>query len=241
MYTKYLFLIKNCQYTYNGNFRLKSSFVINNGANILFSNNRQYSQKIQYPRNLDFIEKKKSVRNYAVAIGILTLGVSFAAVPLYRIFCQSTGYGGSVRHDIGGEKIQNLKIDRSRPIKVKFNSDVGSKMSWQFKPQQKDLLVYPGETALAFYTATNPTDVPITGISTYNILPFNAAPYFNKIQCFCFEEQQLNPNEQVDMPVFFYIDPEFCDDPQMENINEIILSYTIFFEIFNKEYMWQYN
>lgn len=97
MYTKYLFLIKNCQYTYNGNFRLKSSFVINNGANILFSNNRQYSQKIQYPRNLDFIEKKKTVRNYAVAIGILTLGVSFAAVPLYRIFCQVGFYVLSFR------------------------------------------------------------------------------------------------------------------------------------------------
>lgn len=109
--------------------------------------------------------------------------------------------------------------------------------------------VAPGETALAFYTAKNPLDKPVTGISTYNVVPFEAGQYFNKIQCFCFEEQQLNPNEevffvlltvyifnsfvistvfQVDMPVFFFIDPEFTTDPKMENIDDITLSYTFF-------------
>lgn len=88
--------------------------------------------------------------------------------------------------------------------------------------------VSPGETALAFYTARNPTNQPVIGISTYNVIPFEAGQYFNKIQCFCFEEQQLNPNEEVDMPVFFYIDPEFCDDPKMEFVDEITLSYTFF-------------
>lgn len=88
--------------------------------------------------------------------------------------------------------------------------------------------VKPGETALAFYTARNPTDTPVTGISTYNVIPFEAGQYFNKIQCFCFEEQQLNPHEQVDMPVFFYIDPEFIEDPKMEFVNELTLSYTFF-------------
>ncbi|KAK3724981.1 hypothetical protein QZH41_017461 [Actinostola sp. cb2023] len=85
-----------------------------------------------------------------------------------------------------------------------------------------------GETALAFYTATNPTDQAVTGISTYNVVPFEAGQYFNKIQCFCFEEQRLNPREQVDMPVFFYIDPEFSEDPAMAKVDTIILSYTFF-------------
>lgn len=86
----------------------------------------------------------------------------------------------------------------------------------------------PGETALAFYSATNLTDHPITGIATYNVIPFSAGQYFHKVQCFCFEEQRLNPNEQVDMPVFFYIDPEFDDDPAVYKVNEITLSYTFF-------------
>lgn len=88
--------------------------------------------------------------------------------------------------------------------------------------------VAPGETALAFYTAKNPTDLPVTGISTYNVIPFEAGAYFNKIQCFCFEEQQLNPHEEVDMPVFFYIDPEIVADPKMEFVDTITLSYTFF-------------
>lgn len=88
--------------------------------------------------------------------------------------------------------------------------------------------MFAGETALAFYTARNPTNKPVIGISTYNVIPFEAGAYFNKIQCFCFEEQQLNPNEEVDMPVFFYIDPEICEDPKLEFLEDIILSYTFF-------------
>uniref|UniRef100_A0A8C3LXJ8 Cytochrome c oxidase assembly protein COX11, mitochondrial n=1 Tax=Chrysolophus pictus TaxID=9089 RepID=A0A8C3LXJ8_CHRPC len=90
------------------------------------------------------------------------------------------------------------------------------------------LQVVPGETALAFYKAKNPTDKPIIGISTYNVVPFEAGQYFNKIQCFCFEEQWLNPQEEVDMPVFFYIDPEFAEDPKMAKVDSITLSYTFF-------------
>jgi len=101
-------------------------------------------------------------------------------------------------------------------------------MRWNFKPQQYEIKVMPGETALAFYTAKNPTDKAVTGISTYNVVPFEAGAYFNKIQCFCFEEQQLNPHEEVDMPVFFYIDPEFTADPRMEFVDTITLSYTFF-------------
>lgn len=91
---------------------------------------------------------------------------------------------------------------QNRKIRVKFNADVGSSMTWNFKPQQREITVVPGETALAFYTATNPTDEAIIGVSTYNVVPFEAGQYFNKIQCFCFEEQRLNPHESVSNIVF---------------------------------------
>ncbi|XP_047143915.1 cytochrome c oxidase assembly protein COX11, mitochondrial isoform X2 [Hydra vulgaris] len=122
------------------------------------------------------VSGKQTTLLYLSALVIITAGLSYAAVPLYRIYCQLT----------------------------------------------------PGETALAFYTAKNLSDRPIIGIATYNVVPFSAGQYFNKIQCFCFEEQQLNPREEVDMPVFFYIDPEIDEDPLMEKVKEIILSYTFF-------------
>ncbi|CAG9793634.1 unnamed protein product [Diatraea saccharalis] len=170
----------------------------------------------------------RSTLNYMIAIGVTTVGLSYAAVPLYRIFCQAYSYGGTTGHSEANDTISNMKAIESRPIKIRFNADVASSMQWNFKPQQIDITVVPGETALAFYTARNPTNKPVTGISTYNVIPFEAGQYFNKIQCFCFEEQQLNPHEQVDMPVFFYIDPEFTEDPKMEFVDEIILSYTFF-------------
>ncbi|XP_077708796.1 cytochrome c oxidase assembly protein COX11, mitochondrial isoform X2 [Canis aureus] len=124
----------------------------------------------------DWRRRNKTVLTYVAAAAVGMLGASYAAVPLYRLYCQ----------------------------------------------------VVPGETALAFYKAKNPTDKPVIGISTYNVVPFEAGQYFNKIQCFCFEEQRLNPQEEVDMPVFFYIDPEFAEDPRMVNVDLITLSYTFF-------------
>ncbi|CAB3260183.1 unnamed protein product [Arctia plantaginis] len=158
----------------------------------------------------------------------MTVGLSYAAVPLYRIFCQAYSYGGTTGLVESDSIVSNMTVVKNRPVKIRFNADTASSMQWNFKPQQHDITVVPGETALAFYTARNPTNKPVTGISTYNVIPFEAGQYFNKIQCFCFEEQQLNPHEQVDMPVFFYIDPEFTDDPKMEYVDEIVLSYTFF-------------
>ncbi|KAK2584911.1 hypothetical protein KPH14_002507 [Odynerus spinipes] len=172
-------------------------------------------------------QKLRSTAFYVTGIGVLIAGLSYAAVPLYRIFCQAYSYGGTTTgHDTS--KLEYMKPNKERKIKVRFNADTAASMQWNFKPLQREITVIPGETALAFYTATNPTDKPIIGISTYNVVPFEVGQYFNKIQCFCFEEQQLNPHEQVDMPVFFYIDPEFAEDPKMEYIDDIILSYTFF-------------
>ncbi|CAH0729449.1 unnamed protein product, partial [Brenthis ino] len=173
-------------------------------------------------------KKIRSTMNYMIALGVMTVGLSYAAVPLYRIFCQAYSYGGTTSQIEADESISKMKAIKERPLKIRFNADVASSMQWNFKPQQGDITVVPGETALAFYTARNPTDKTVIGISTYNVIPFEAGQYFNKIQCFCFEEQMLNPHEQVDMPVFFYIDPEFNEDPKMEYVDEIVLSYTFF-------------
>nr|KAF6455472.1 cytochrome c oxidase copper chaperone COX11 [Rousettus aegyptiacus] len=140
----------------------------------------------------------------------------------------TTGLGGSVVVGHASDQIENMVPVKDRIIKVTFNADVHASLQWNFRPQQTEIYVVPGETALAFYKAKNPTDKPVIGISTYNVVPFEAGQYFNKIQCFCFEEQRLNPQEEVDMPVFFYIDPEFAEDPRMVNVDLITLSYTFF-------------
>ena len=116
----------------------------------------------------------------------------------------------------------------SRRLRITFNGSVSDVMPWKFTPQQREVRVLPGETALAFYTATNKSTEDIIGVATYSVTPAQVAPYFSKIQCFCFEEQRLNAGETVDMPVFFFIDPDFVNDPTMTKIDTITLSYTFF-------------
>ncbi|KAM0727081.1 Cytochrome c oxidase assembly protein COX11, mitochondrial [Formica fusca] len=175
-----------------------------------------------------FQKRIRSTTLYWTGVGVLIVGLSYSAVPLYRMFCQSYSYGGTISAGHDTTKVSTMSPVNNRKIKIKFSADTAASMQWNFKPQQTEITVVPGETALAFYTATNPTNERVIGISTYNVLPFEVGQYFNKIQCFCFEEQMLNPHEQVDMPVFFYIDPEFTEDPKMEFVNEIVLSYTFF-------------
>jgi len=185
-------------------------------------------QKKGGKRKMTTRERNVTALFYLLSAAVGTVGASYAAVPLYRAYCQSSGYGGTVKEGHDTEKVETMVKAEDRLLTIKFNADTASSMRWNFRPQQPVVHVYPGETALAFYTARNPTEKPIDGISTYNVVPFEAAPYFNKIQCFCFEEQRLNPNEEVDMPVFFYIDPDYVDDPFLENCHEITLSYTFF-------------
>ncbi|XP_014272780.1 cytochrome c oxidase assembly protein ctaG [Halyomorpha halys] len=200
----------------------RSSLVSPGRFQSILTNIRNYSS-----RKNDVSFKTRSTVYYIAGVGILCVGMSYAAVPLYRIFCQAYSYGGTT--GVGDSSvIQNMKKLEDRILKIRFNADTASSMRWNFKPQQSEITLIPGETALAFYTARNPTDHPVTGISTYNVLPFEAGKYFNKIQCFCFEEQLLNPREEVDMPVFFYIDPEFAEDPKLEYVDTITLSYTFF-------------
>ncbi|KAL2523041.1 Cytochrome [Forsythia ovata] len=185
-----------------------------------------------YASHASLEQKSNKMLLYLTGLVFAMVGCSYAAVPLYRRFCQATGYGGTVqrRESVEEKIVRHAKEGTltSREIAVQFNADVADGMPWKFVPTQREVRVKPGESALAFYTAENQSSTPITGVSTYNVTPMKAAVYFNKIQCFCFEEQRLLPGEQIDMPVFFYIDPEFETDPRMDGINSLILSYTFF-------------
>ena len=123
-------------------------------------------------------------------------------------------------------------VTGAKRIRITFNGSVSDVLPWKFTPQQREVRVLPGETALAFYTATNKSDDDIIGVATYSVTPGQVGQYFSKIQCFCFEEQRLNAGETVDMPVFFYIDPDFANDPNMKGIEQVTLSYTFFSKCF---------
>eukprot|EP00941_MAST-03F_sp_MAST-3F-sp1_P004475 g4475.t1 len=173
-------------------------------------------------------ERSKNFALYLFATALGVLGFSYAAVPLYKVFCQATGYGGTTQQASFEQIAKMTPVEGARPITIKFTSQVSSTLPWQFTPQQRSVKVVPGETALAFYTASNQSEKPIIGVATYNVLPMKAGVYFNKVQCFCFDEQRLKGNEDVDMPVFFFVDPAFLDDPEMEDVRSITLSYTFF-------------
>merc|ERR1712032_1681741 len=131
--------------------------------------------------------------------------------------------------DDSAKRLSSLRPIRNSPLlTVNFDATIDDTLPWTFVPTQPNVKLVPGETALSFFTATNHSDKAITGVATYNVTPSRAGLYFNKVQCFCFEEQRLLPGETVDMPVFFYIDPEFCNDPYMDRVGSITLSYTFF-------------
>ncbi len=151
------------------------------------------------------------------------VGLAYASVPLYALFCQVTGFGGTTQR---AEAAPVRQVDRS--IKVRFNADVNQSLPWRFKPEQRELTVKLGETGLAAYQAVNRADRPTVGTALYNVTPDKAGKYFNKIECFCFTEQVLEPGQSVDMPVAFFVDPSLADDPAMEDVTTITLSYTFF-------------
>lgn len=181
--------------------------------------------KLQKDRNY----KDRTAAFYFSSVAVVFLGLAYAAVPLYRAICARTGFGGvpiTDRRKFTDDKL--IPVDTDKRIRVAFTSEVSQILPWKFIPQQREVYVLPGETALAFYKAKNVSDKDIIGMATYSITPGEAAQYFNKIQCFCFEEQRLAAGEEIDMPVFFFIDPDFASDPSMRNIDDIILHYTFF-------------
>ena len=163
---------------------------------------------------------------FGVGVMFTTFSATFLAIPLYDMFCRSTGQGKAEKdgHKSYAPPANDPKI-KGRTIRVEFDGTVQGRLRWAFHPEQKYVTVAPGETALAFFKAKNLSDEPTIGVSVYQMLPAEAGLYLNKIQCFCFDEQALVPNEEVDMPIFFFIDPEIVDDPRFDGVDEITLSY----------------
>lgn len=161
----------------------------------------------------------------AALAALAMLGLGYASVPLYRLFCQVTGYGGTPARASEAQANQ-VRALAGRQMSIRFDSNIDPGMGWDFRPEAVTRQVQIGERSLAFFTAENLTGKSITGAASYNIAPENAARYFTKIQCFCFNRQTLKPHEKVRMPVIFYVDPKLVDDPDLKDLTQITLSYT---------------
>lgn len=171
------------------------------------------------PRN-----KNTSLAMSMAAIAIGMVGMSFAAVPLYDMFCRITGYGGTT---MKAEKAPEQALEGTQ-ITVRFTADTDQELPWDFKADQNLVNLKIGEERLVTFTAHNRSDKPVYGTAIYNVTPETVAPYFNKIQCFCFENQRLEPGQEMHMPVSFFIDPAIKKDPYLRNLQTVTLSYTFF-------------
>lgn len=165
--------------------------------------------------------KRKAMPLVLVILGMG--GMTWAAVPLYDLFCRVTGFGGTTQvAETGADRV----LDRT--VTVRFDASLARGMPWTFEPAQTQMKVRIGETAIAWYEASNPTGRAVAGTATYNVAPFSVGSYFTKIDCFCFTQQVLAAGERVRMPVTFYIDPAMVADPEAKDVGTITLSYTFF-------------
>jgi cytochrome c oxidase assembly protein subunit 11 len=174
------------------------------------------------------VNLRRRNRNTALAglaVILAMAGLTAAAVPLYDLFCRVTGFGGTTQVAEAAPEVGD-----GRPISVAFNADVNPDLPWTFRPLQRRMTVPVGEQHLAFYEAVNHADAPVVGMAVYNVSPHKAGLYFNKIACFCFEEQTLGPGERVEMPVSFFVDPDIDDFADTAGLAEITLSYTFFID-----------
>jgi cytochrome c oxidase assembly protein subunit 11 len=161
---------------------------------------------------------------FAVLLVFGMVGLAYASVPLYRAFCEATGFAGTPRRD----EAARAPGDAGRMISVRFDANTSSALPWRFAPVDTHRNVAIGARNIALFTARNLADRPVTGTATFNVTPVQAGQYFTKIQCFCFTEQRLSPGQEVQMPVVFFVDPKILDDPDTRNISEITLSYTFY-------------
>lgn len=173
------------------------------------------------PKNRSKANRRLGLALVGVVAGMI--GAAYASVPLYQLFCQVTGYGGTtqVAEAAPGEVSERL-------ITVRFNADVNPKLPWRFEPLERAVTLRVGETGLAFYRAVNLADRPVSGTATFNVTPLKAGQYFNKVQCFCFDEQALDPGQEADMGVSFFVDPAILEDRNLDEVKTITLSYTFF-------------
>jgi cytochrome c oxidase assembly protein subunit 11 len=173
--------------------------------------------------NAQLASRHRKVAMGASALALAMLGASFAAVPLYTLFCEATGYGGTpLRATQGADTV----LDRT--MTIRFDANTGGGLPWSFEPVQRTMDVKIGETVLAFYRATNRSTQPITGTAIFNVAPESAGGFFNKLECFCFREQRLEAGETVEMPVSFFVDPAIVTDKEGRGLANITLSYTFY-------------
>ena len=162
------------------------------------------------------------VARRAALFALAMLGLAFASVPLYRAFCQATGFDGTTQRAAAAPGAV------AGSIGVRFDANVDPKLPWRFWPEQETVRIQPGARTTIYYDAQNLTARPITGQAVFNVTPERAGPYFSKIECFCFTEQTLKPGEKVRMPVVFFVDPKLRDDDTTRDVDEITLSYTFY-------------
>ncbi len=170
-------------------------------------------------------ERRKRI-TAAALIGVVAgmTGLSFASVPLYRMFCQVTGYGGTPKT----ENVARPAGIADGEVIVKFDANVNSALPWRFHPEKRHVRLRLGEETLVHFVAANLSDQPVTGTATFNVVPEKVAPYFSKLECFCFTEQTLAPGQEVSMPVVFFVHPALADDATAKEVTSITLSYTFF-------------
>ena len=166
---------------------------------------------------------------FAALFALAMLGMGYAAVPLYEMFCQVTGFGGTTQRASEGEALAAERAGSklaAASVSVRFDSNVDADLPWSFKPEQVTQTVRLGQRQMAFYYARNNSDRPVTGTASFNVSPEQTGAYFNKIQCFCFTEQTLQPGQEVVMPVLYFVDPAIRDDANAAPVEQITLSYT---------------
>ena len=171
------------------------------------------------------MDKKKKTIFYLVFLVLFMTSASFLSVPFYNWFCKVTGYGGATNV---AQKESDIILEKV--ISVRFDASLEKGLEWEVKPVQRTMTLNLGETGLAFYEAYNPTDKPIAAQASFNVVPFSVGNFFNKIECFCFTEQILQPGEKIKMPVSFYVDPDLINNLESKNVTSVTLSYT-FYEI----------
>jgi len=166
----------------------------------------------------------RKVAMIALGVAGAMMALGFASVPLYRIFCQVTGYGGTTQR-VDEAQAATIAVS-NRTMSIRFDANVERGMPWRFKPEQNTDTVAIGARDMAIFTAKNLSDKPIKGMASFNVEPEQVGKYFSKIQCFCFTEQELQPGQEVRMPVLYYVDPKILSDPEAKDVEQITLSYT---------------
>jgi cytochrome c oxidase assembly protein subunit 11 len=174
-------------------------------------------------------KRNRRVGLMALSMAIAMLGLGYAAVPLYDLFCRVTGFGGTTQRATLAQALTAENLAKSaggRTISIRFDANTARDVPWQFRPRQVTDTVQIGQRDMAIYEAKNLSSVPVTGTASFNVEPQQAGRYFHKVQCFRFTEQTLQPGQEVAMPVLYFVDPKALDDPNMDGVEQITLSYT---------------